>query len=320
MWSASLTNLFPAEVAQLVSLFLEGNAAEARQIHEKFFALFKDLFIEPNPVPVKTVLAWRGAMTAECRLPLVGMNAANETRLRKTWESWNACFDEQCPARAARRRPWPDGPGGRSGGRERAGLTIKAELERGDPITPGINDCDVVIDFSSADATEAVCRACAEHRKALVLGTTGHNATQKTSIAAAARQIPIVFAANFSVGVNALFALTRRAAELLGAEFDVDVIEMHHRTKKDAPSGTAKRLVEILTGVGEANRPLTTHSFGPATSWATTWSSLPDRESGLELIHRATSRETFAAGALRAARWIIDQPAGLYSMENVLGF
>ena len=107
----------------------------------------------------------------------------------------------------------------------------------------------MVIDFSSANATEAVCRACAEHRKALVLGTTGHNATQKTSIAAAARQIPIVFAANFSVGVNALFALTRRAAELLGAEFEVDVIEMHHRTKKDAPSGTAKRLVEILSGV-----------------------------------------------------------------------
>ena len=135
------------------------------------------------------------------------------------------------------------------------GLTIKAELGRGDPITPGIDDCDVVIDFSSADATEAVCRACAEHRKALVLGTTGHNATQKTSIAAAARQIPIVFAANFSVGVNALFALTRRAAELLGGEFDVDVIEMHHRTKKDAPSGTAKRLVEILTDVGEAEPP-----------------------------------------------------------------
>jgi 4-hydroxy-tetrahydrodipicolinate reductase len=141
------------------------------------------------------------------------------------------------------------------------GLTIKVELGRGDPIAPGIDGCDVVIDFSSANATEAVCRACAEHRKALVLGTTGHNATQKTSIAAAARQIPIVFAANFSVGVNALFALTRRAAELLGTEFDVDVIEMHHRTKKDAPSGTAKRLVEILTDVGEANRPVATQSI-----------------------------------------------------------
>ena len=79
------TNLFPAEVAQLVSFFLSGNAAEARRIHQKFFALFKDLFIEPNPVPAKTVLAWRGEMSAECRLPLVGMSPANETRLRKTF-------------------------------------------------------------------------------------------------------------------------------------------------------------------------------------------------------------------------------------------
>jgi 4-hydroxy-tetrahydrodipicolinate synthase len=78
------SNLFPAEVAQLVSLFLDGNVAEARRIHHKFFALFKDLFIEPNPVPAKTALAWRGAMSAECRLPLVGMSPANETRLRKT--------------------------------------------------------------------------------------------------------------------------------------------------------------------------------------------------------------------------------------------
>jgi len=200
------------------------------------------------------------------------------------------------------------------------GPTIKAELGRGDPITPEIDRCDVVIDFSSANATEAVCRACAEHRKALVLGTTGHNATQKTSIAAAARQIPIVFAANFSVGVNALFALTRLTAELLGAEFDVDVIEMHHRTKKDAPSGTAKRLVEILTGVADANRPVATHSIRAGDivgDHMVIFTGLGER---LELIHRATSRETFAAGALRAACWIVDQPAGLYSMENVLGF
>ena len=200
------------------------------------------------------------------------------------------------------------------------GLTIKAELGRGDPIAPGIDGCDVVIDFSSANATEAVCRACAEHRKALVLGTTGHNATQKTSIAAAARQIPIVFAANFSVGVNALFALTRRAAELLGAEFDVDVIEMHHRTKKDAPSGTAKRLVEILTDLGEANRPVATQSIRAGDIVGDHMVIFTGPGERLEMIHRATSRETFAAGALRAARWIIDQPAGLYSMENVLGF
>jgi len=200
------------------------------------------------------------------------------------------------------------------------GLTIKAELGRGDPITQGIDGCDVVIDFSSANATEAVCRACVEHRKALVLGATGHNATQKASIVAGARQIPIVFAANFSVGVNALFALTRRAAELLGAEYDVDVTEMHHRTKKDSPSGTAKRLVEILTDVGGANRSVATQSVRAGDIVGDHMVIFAGPGERLEMIHRATSRETFAAGALRAARWIIDQPAGLYSMENVLGF
>jgi 4-hydroxy-tetrahydrodipicolinate reductase len=107
---------------------------------------------------------------------------------------------------------------------------------------------------------------------------------------------------------------------LLGAEFDVDVIEMHHRTKKDAPSGTAKRLVEILTGVGEANRPVAMHSIRAGDIVGDHMVILTGQGERLEMIHRATSRETFAAGALRAARWIIDQPAGLYSMENVLGF
>ena len=199
------------------------------------------------------------------------------------------------------------------------GPTIKAELVRGDLIAPKIDGCDVVVDFSTADATEAVCHACIEHRKALVLGTTGHSATQKRSITAAAEKIPIVFAANFSVGVNALFALTRRAAELLGCEFDVDVIEMHHRTKKDAPSGTAKRLVEILTDVGETDRPVATQSIRVGDIVGDHTVIFAGQGERLELTHHAASRETFAAGALRAARWVIDQPPGLYSMENVLG-
>jgi 4-hydroxy-tetrahydrodipicolinate reductase len=200
-----------------------------------------------------------------------------------------------------------------------SGLTIKAELGRGDPIAPKIDDCEVVVDFSTADATEAVCRACTQHRKALVLGTTGHNAMQKESIAAAAERIPIVFAANFSVGVNALFALTRRVAELLGTEFDVDVIEMHHRTKNDAPRGTAKRLVEILTDVREPDRPVSTQSIRAGDIVGDHMVIFAGPGERLELTHRAASRETFAAGALRAARWVVDQPAGLYSMENVLG-
>jgi len=198
-------------------------------------------------------------------------------------------------------------------------LTIAAGLARGSTLEAALDDCAVVIDFSVAEATEAVCRACAARQKPLVLGTTGHNATQKELIAAAARKIPIVFAANFSIGVNALFALTRRAAELLGGEFDVEVIEMHHRTKKDAPSGTAKRLVEILSHAREQGPPLSAQSIraGDIVGEHTILFAGPGER--LELTHRATSRETFAVGALRAARWVIDQSPGLYTMENVLG-
>jgi 4-hydroxy-tetrahydrodipicolinate reductase len=198
------------------------------------------------------------------------------------------------------------------------GLTITAGIERGDPIGPAIESCDVVIDFSAADATEAVCQACAQYGKPLVLGTTGHSATQKEAVAAAAQKIPLVFAANFSVGVNVLFALTRRAAELLGDDFDLEVVEMHHRTKKDAPSGTAKRLLEILQEVRRGQHAIPAHSIRAGDIVGEHTVIFAGAGERLELTHRAASRETFAVGALRAARWALEQPAGLYNMEDVL--
>ena len=129
------SNLFPAEISQLVRLFLDGKAAEARRIHQKFFALFKDLFIEPNPVPAKTALAWRGAMAADCRLPLTSMSKANEERLRKTLEEL-----EQTTEMSATTRVLLVGALGRMGQAVAAavakdsGLTIAADLDRGDSI------------------------------------------------------------------------------------------------------------------------------------------------------------------------------------------
>ena len=198
-------------------------------------------------------------------------------------------------------------------------FSIAAGVDRSDSIAPAMENCDVVIDFSTADATENVCQACAQHRKPLVLGTTGQTPAQTDSIRDVARVVPTVFAANFSVGVNVLFALTRRAAELLGENFDLDVIEMHHRTKKDAPSGTAKRLLEILREVRNGGDSIPAQSIraGDIVGEHTVIMAGPGER--LELTHRAASRETFAVGALRAARWVIDQPAGLYRMENVLG-
>ena len=198
-------------------------------------------------------------------------------------------------------------------------FSIAAGVDRSDSIAPAIENCDVVIDFSAADATKTICQACAQSRKPLVLGTTGHTPAQSESIAEAARVVPIVFAANFSVGVNVLFALTRRAAELLGTGFDVDVIEMHHRTKKDAPSGTAKRLLEILREVRGGADAIPAQSIRAGDIVGEHTVIMAGAGERLELTHRAASRETFAVGALRAARWVIDQPPGLYRMENVLG-
>ena len=200
-----------------------------------------------------------------------------------------------------------------------ASLTIAAGLDRGDSIAPAIESCEVVIDFSAADATEAVCRACAKYRKPLVLGTTGQTAAQSDYVTTAAGLVPIVFAANFSVGVNVLFALTRRAAKLLGSDFDVDVVEMHHRTKKDAPSGTAKRLLEVLREVRGGDGVIQAQSIRAGDIVGEHTVILAGAGERLELTHRAASRETFAVGALRAARWVITQPPGLYRMENVLG-
>jgi 4-hydroxy-tetrahydrodipicolinate reductase len=128
-----------------------------------------------------------------------------------------------------------------------------------------------------------------------------------------------VFASNFSIGVNVLFWLTRKAAEQLGVDFDAEIIETHHKMKKDAPSGTAKTLAEVLKASKKAKREIPIQSIreGDIVGEHTVIFSGPAER--LELTHRAASREIFARGALRAAKWIINQPPGLYSMQDVLG-
>lgn len=216
-------------------------------------------------------------------------------------------------------------------------VKIIARYGRETPINSSIEQCDVVIDVSATDASEQVCAACAEHHKPLVIGTTGHSPDQLREIEAAARVIPIVLAPNFSVGVNTLFWLARKAAELLGNDFDIEVVEAHHRCKKDAPSGTAKRLAQLLCDVrglryeqdvvhgrdgivGErpANQ-IGMHAVraGEIVGEHTVMFAGPGEV--VELTHRASSRDTFAVGALRAARWVVGQPPRLYGMEQVLG-
>ena len=195
-------------------------------------------------------------------------------------------------------------------------IDIVAQCDIGDAIEAAFKNCDVAIDFSNASAIDEVCRAASQNRKALVIGTTGHSPEQRQSIEKTAKLLPIVFASNFSVGVNALFALTRRAAEIFGSEFAPQIVETHHTKKKDAPSGTAKTLGEILKEELRIEIPIESIREGEVVGEHTVTFVGPGER--LELTHRAGSREIFARGALRAAEWIVGKPAGLYSMQDVL--
>ncbi len=126
------------------------------------------------------------------------------------------------------------------------GVTIGAAVDVGDDLAEVAARGDVIVDFSSHTATRSVLELAVAKKKPIVLGTTGHGSEEKQLLLALARQVPCVWAGNFSVGVNMLFALTRRASAVLGSDYDVELVEMHHRFKKDAPSGTAARLLEIV--------------------------------------------------------------------------
>lgn len=208
--------------------------------------------------------------------------------------------------------------------------------DTGEDLAAALKGTEAVIDFTTRSFTTELVKVALAENCALVIGTTGHSVEEKKVIQDAATQIPIVFAPNFSVGVNTLFWLTRKAARLLGnQQFDIEVVEMHHRHKIDAPSGTAVRLLEILQE--ETATPDETITHGRVGNIG----ARPQGEIGMhtlrggdvvgdhtvlfaadgerfELTHKASSRQTFASGAVRAALWLRDQKPGLYDMEDVL--
>jgi 4-hydroxy-tetrahydrodipicolinate reductase len=216
-------------------------------------------------------------------------------------------------------------------------LEIVAAIDRDDDLSTVIAKSDVVIDFSLHDATPGVVELCAKNKKAIVIGTTGHSDSEKSQITNHKSQIPMVLASNFSTGVNTLFWLTRKAAEILGADFDLEVVEMHHRLKKDAPSGTAKSLAEILAEVRKQQlEKIARHGrvgiVGERTNSEIGINYIrggdvvgdhtvifANNGERIELTHKASSRDTFANGALRAALWVVKQKPGLYDMQDVLG-
>ena len=214
---------------------------------------------------------------------------------------------------------------------------IIAAIDVGESAESAIGTCDAVIDFSVHAATLPMVALAAQQRKPVVIGTTGHTDSERSAITEYAQQLPIVWAGNYSIGVNLLFYLCNKAAEILDTSFHPEIIEMHHRHKVDAPSGTAERLLEIIRTARKLDKSAVRHGREGITG------ARPDNEIGmhalrggdvvgdhtvlfagdgerLELSHKASDRKIFARGALHAARWVVEQPPGLYLMEDVLGF
>lgn len=195
---------------------------------------------------------------------------------------------------------------------------------------------DVLIDFTSPQATMNHLEICLRGKRAMVIGTTGLSSEQEQSILQAAGSIPIVYAPNMSVGVNLCLKLLRDVAKVLGDEVDIEISEAHHRYKKDAPSGTALKMGSVIADALGRNleecavygregysEERDRNTIGFATLRAgdivgdhtVTFAGLGER---IEITHKASSRMAFASGAVRAAQWVTAQEAGLYSMQDVL--
>ncbi|CUA82339.1 MULTISPECIES: 4-hydroxy-tetrahydrodipicolinate reductase [Gulbenkiania] len=215
-------------------------------------------------------------------------------------------------------------------GRE-TGVRLSSDVEA------ALAGADVLIDFTRPEGTLAHLEACVRHGVAMIIGTTGFDDAGKATIEAAAERIGIVFAANYSVGVNLTFKLLDIAARVLSEGYDIEIIEAHHRHKVDAPSGTALRMGEVIASAlgrdlkscAVYGREGVTGERDPGTIGFATiragdvvgdhtalFATLGER---VEITHKASSRATFANGALRAAQWLKDRPHGLYDMQDVLG-
>ena len=219
-----------------------------------------------------------------------------------------------------------------------AQVAVAATHDAGEDLDHAISMADCVIDFTMHSFTATLVEAALKHGTSLVIGTTGHTDAEREVIYQAAKSIRIVYAANYSVGVNTLFWLTRQAARVLTQDrFDIEVTEMHHKHKIDAPSGTARRLLEILNEeTGTSYQHDVAHgrfgNIGPRKPREIGMHTLRGGDvvgdhtvlfaadgERVELTHKASSRLTFAAGAVRAASWLPHQPVGLYDMQDVLG-
>ena len=216
-----------------------------------------------------------------------------------------------------------------------AGHEITGKIDIGDDLKQALEQSDVVIDFSFHTVTRGVFETAAKLGKPIVCGTTGHTQEEKAALLEIAKAVPTVWAGNFSIGVNLLCYLTEKAADILPLSYNAEITEMHHRLKKDAPSGTALMLAESVLGPRDLNyddikhgregvpgergeREVGMHSLRGGDVVGEHTVLFADIGERIELTHKASSRAIFSRGAIRAAEWTIGKEPGVYSIRDVL--
>ncbi len=202
-----------------------------------------------------------------------------------------------------------------------ADFTIFGLAEKDKPLAENIRGSEVIIDFSIKEAATDNALLAAEYKVPLVIGTTGLSAPEESTIIKASQYIPIVYAPNMSVGVNLLWKLASQATKVLADSCEIEIIEEHHVHKKDKPSGTAKKLLEVVGAQlsQEQQNKIKVQAIRHGETVGDHLISFAGEDEILEIKHRALDRKIFAQGALRAAKWIVGQPPALYTMEDVLG-
>lgn len=236
------------------------------------------------------------------------------------------------------------GPSGKMGhavieaARARQELRVASTVDIGDNIAAGLAKAQVYVDFTTPDATRKAAQAALAKKTAAVIGTTGLGGDDQRAIDELAAVAPVVVAANFSLGVNLVLGLVKQAANILGPEWDAEVVETHHKAKRDAPSGTALAIARAIAAghnveYDAVKRHVRDGDIGPRSRGEIGVATVRGGDvigehvayffgaaERIEIAHRATSRSIFAVGALRAASWVVGKPPGRYDMLDVLGF
>ena len=356
-----VSNVAPALMSAMCDAAATGDWKKARELHYKLLPLGEGLFVEANPIPVKAALAMMGqdrrgdpaaALPAGGTIPRQAARAARRARtgvamarpvriavlgadgrMGRALTRAVLAAGPRAELTAATERPGQPAVGKDAGlvaGAEATGIAITEEL-------PGRGVADIWIDFTSANVTESVATTAASLGVGLVVGTTGLGTHARAALGVAATRIPVVYAANYSVGINVMLRLIADAARALGPDYDIEIVEAHHRAKRDAPSGTALTLADTLASasgrdLAAAARYARHGDIGARSHNEIGIQTLRGGDvvgdhtvmflgngDRLEITHRASTRDTFAVGAVRAALWLPGCQPGLYDMRNVLG-